>query len=123
MKAKKELNVQIGKRIQKARQEAGMTQAALAEKLDVNVQYISDLERGVVGTSIQTLISICSILRVSSDSILFGTADLPPQGVFQHLDKLSLNEYRIVESAVELMLEALNLGSQSKLSTFDDETK
>ena len=35
-------------------------------------QYISDLERGVVGIALPTLKKLCSALGVSSDQILFG---------------------------------------------------
>jgi len=71
MKEKKLLNVQIGERIKSARETAGYTQERFAELIDVSVQYVSDLERGVVGTSIPTLIKICTVLCISSDSLLF----------------------------------------------------
>ena len=44
----------------------------LAEKIEVSPQYISDLERGVVGIALPTLKNLCSALGVSSDQILFG---------------------------------------------------
>lgn len=71
-KKKKEINVQIGQQIRNAREKAKMTQEQFAEAVDVSPQYISDLERGVVGVSIPTLKRICSVLGVSSDHILFG---------------------------------------------------
>ena len=51
-----------------------MTQEQLAERIDVSPQYISDLERVVVGTSLTTLKKVCTTLGVSSDRILFGRA-------------------------------------------------
>ena len=71
MREKKELNVKIGERIRRARTDAHVTQERLAEMIDVSPQYISDLERGVVGISVATLRRVCTALRVSSDSILF----------------------------------------------------
>ena len=44
----------------------------LAEKIEVSPQYISDLERGVVGIALPTLKKLCCVLGVSSDQILFG---------------------------------------------------
>lgn len=73
MREKKELNIQIGKRFKAAREQIRMTQEELAERIEVSPQYISDLERGVVGVSIATLKRLCTVLRVSSDQILFGT--------------------------------------------------
>ena len=71
MRVKKELNIQIGERIKAAREAAGKTQEQLAEAIDVSPQYISDLERGVVGISIPTLKRLCIYLAISSDQILF----------------------------------------------------
>lgn len=78
MREKKEINIQIGERIKAARESRRMTQERLAEEIDVSPQYISDLERGVVGVSIATLKRICLALRVSSDQILFDTASNDP---------------------------------------------
>ena len=71
MRAKKEINIQIGERIKEAREFSGRTQEQLAEAIEVSPQYISDLERGVVGISIPTLKRLCTSLAVSSDQILF----------------------------------------------------
>lgn len=54
---KKEINVEIGRRIKLAREKIGYTQEKFAEKIDRSVQYVSDLERGKVGASIQTPIT------------------------------------------------------------------
>ena len=84
---KKPLNVALGKRISQARSDAGHTQEWLAESVGVSLQYISDLERGVVGTSIPTLIKICDALNVSSDSLLFEPKEHPDLTLL--LDKMS----------------------------------
>ena len=80
MRVKKEINIQIGEQIKSAREQAKLTQEQLAERVDVSPQYISDLERGVVGISIPTLKRVCITLGVSSDQILFGTTTktVPP---------------------------------------------
>ena len=72
MREKKEVNIQIGEQIRLAREQAKLTQEQFAEKIEVSPQYISDLERGVVGISIPTLKRACVVLGVSSDQILFG---------------------------------------------------
>ena len=84
---KKPINVALGKRISQARSDAGHTQEWLAEAVGVSLQYISDLERGVVGTSIPTLIKICDALKVSSDSLLFEPKEHPDLAPL--LDKMS----------------------------------
>lgn len=74
MRSKKQINVEIGERIKRAREEKNLTQEKLAETIDVSTQYVSDLERGVVGASLSTLKSICTALDVTSDQLLFGNA-------------------------------------------------
>ena len=115
MKERKELNIQIGRRIQKARELAGYTQEKLADKVDVSTQYISDLERGNVGTSVPTLIKICKILCISSDYILLGknTAEAPDiSNITKRLINLSQDEIQIVENSINLMIEAFNMNNQ-----------
>jgi transcriptional regulator with XRE-family HTH domain len=72
MREKKEINIQIGEQVRIAREQAKLTQEQFAEHIEVSPQYISDLERGVVGISIPTLKRACVVLGVSSDQILFG---------------------------------------------------
>ena len=73
MREKKEINIQIGEQIRLAREQGKLTQEQFAERIEVSPQYISDLERGVVGISIPTLKRACIALGTSSDRILFGT--------------------------------------------------
>ncbi len=49
MREKKAINIQIGEQIKLAREQGKLTQKVLAERIEVSPQYISDLERGVVG--------------------------------------------------------------------------
>ncbi len=72
MREKKEINVQIGERIKAARERVKLTQEEVAERVEVSPQYISDVERGVVGASVSTLKKLCMALGCSSDYLLFG---------------------------------------------------
>lgn len=60
-------------RIRKAREEQGYTREKFAEKLDVSVSYMAELERGRTGISVKMLIKVCNLLGLSSDYVLFGT--------------------------------------------------
>lgn len=109
MKEKKQINIQIGSRIKIAREAAGYTQERFAELIDVSVQYTSDLERGVVGTSIPTLVKICETLHVSSDYLLFGRADEPDDEaarILSLLESLSPEQLSIAHSSIRLLLDA-----------------
>lgn len=114
MKERKEINIRIGERIQKAREISGYTQEKLAEKVGVSIQYISDLERGVVGTSVPTLIKICNTLCASSDYILMGKAgEEDISAVTGRLQNLSPEELKIIENGINLMIEAFQIREKS----------
>ena len=108
MKQKKEINIQIGERIKEAREQKKLTQEQLAERVDVSPQYVSDLERGVVGVSLSTLIRICSCLTVTSDRILFGREALKRTEKLSGLcDELSDAQFDRLTSIVEKYIEAI----------------
>jgi transcriptional regulator with XRE-family HTH domain len=106
LRKKKKDYIQIGRRIQDARKNAGFTQEQLSEAIDVTPQYLSDLERGVVGTSVLTLIKICTALQVSSDYLLFGHEE--NSAVSAHLidriQRLPVNYYALVDQYLNLLL-------------------
>jgi transcriptional regulator with XRE-family HTH domain len=41
----------------------GLTQAALAEAVDLSIQYIGLLERGAAAPSLETLVAIAAVLK------------------------------------------------------------
>ena len=57
MQKKKPLNVAIGCRIQFSREQAGMTQEQLAEKINRSTQFVSTIERGIAGASLETIMN------------------------------------------------------------------
>ena len=108
MKERKELYIKIGERIKHSREIAGYTQEKLADLTDVSIQYISDLERGIVGTSIPTLIKICETLNVSSDFILMGrTKENNLSNVQNRLLYLPESQIKLVERGINYKWSAL----------------
>ena len=59
-------------RIRKAREDVGYTREKFAEKLDVSVSYLAELERGRTGISVKMLTKVCNVLGLSADYVLFG---------------------------------------------------
>ena len=53
----------IGKRIKEARNACGMTQEGLAERLNVSVGYVSQVERGVTKISLDLLGAVSGLLK------------------------------------------------------------
>lgn len=64
--------VQAGDRIRKKRQLLNMTQDAASDKIGISTKYFADIERGSCGMSIETLISIGTLLDMSLDYIIYG---------------------------------------------------
>lgn len=85
MQQKKELNIQMGSRIRKARLQTGLTQEAFAELLNLGPKHISAMERGTVGLSMETLQNICQVLHVSADTLLFGDIEKSPADALSDL--------------------------------------
>ena len=66
------LLIEMGCRINIRRKELGLTQEQLAEKIDVSVQMISNLELGKKAVRPENLVKLCTVLSVSADYILMG---------------------------------------------------
>lgn len=110
MREKKEINIKIGEHVKKARERAGITQEQLAEKTDVSPQYISDLERGVVGIFVEKLKNLCVVLGVSSDEILFGNIqDKSSAAFFEKISILSESQVLILSDIINKYIEAVSL--------------
>lgn len=62
----------VGERIQKRRQSLGLSQEALAERLDRAAKYCSDIERGTCGMSTETMLAFSEQLDMSLDYMMLG---------------------------------------------------
>lgn len=63
---------EFGKNIRTRRKALGMTQAKLAELLDVSPNHISSIETGKSEASIKIIILLCDILKVTPDYLFLG---------------------------------------------------
>lgn len=63
---------QFGDRIRALRKERDITQAELASVLNVESHYISRIERGMSGCSIEVIIVLSKVLGVSIDYLVVG---------------------------------------------------
>ncbi len=101
----------MGLRIQQARKAANFTQMQFAEKIGVSTQYISDLERGVVGCSTTTLVKICDTLAVSADYILREQEPISYSllNMYKKFLNLSPQAKELAEESFKLLDKALSL--------------
>lgn len=68
----KPTNIKIGARIRMARESARLTREEFSEQVDISAQFLSDIERGRMGASVETIVRICDVLGVTTDTILRG---------------------------------------------------
>lgn len=64
----------LGQRIREQRRKKGWTMDKLAEKADLSVNYVGDLERGVKTPSLDTFIRIVEALDVPADVLIRDSA-------------------------------------------------
>ena len=77
----------IGRRIKEARTKRGLTQEQLAEKADITIVYLSELERGVKSPSLTVFVSIAEALKVSTDSLLRDDLETGKEYIYDDLTK------------------------------------
>ena len=65
----------IGRHIKAARKARRMTQEMLAEKMDVSLGYIAQIERGAKLINLERLAQICLILQVPIEDMIAGCVD------------------------------------------------
>lgn len=59
----------IGRNIKDIRKSLNQTQEEFAEKLNINAQFLSQVENGKVGISIDNAINICNTANCSSNKL------------------------------------------------------
>ena len=83
----------------------GLTQEQLADKMDVSIQMVSNLERGNKSIRIENLIKLSEILNISTDYILTGketTEDM--QVLTEQMASLSQKERKMMKLLMDFCL-------------------
>lgn len=83
----------------------GLTQEQLADKMDVSIQMVSNLERGNKSIRIENLIKPGEILNISTDYILTGketTEDM--QVLTEQMASLSQKERKMMKLLMDFCL-------------------
>ena len=91
-------------RIRKAREDAGYTRERFAEKLDVSVSYLAELERGRTGISVKTLVAVCKLLGLSADYVLFGEERSEDAALLDKLHRVNAKYIPLLKSILDQLL-------------------
>lgn len=100
---------EIGRRIQKSRNEAGYTQEELSENVGLSPGFIAAIERGAKMPGLENLIRIAEALNVSVDWLLGIRRKTPENREVFYLDEeirgLPVCAQKRIQSVVETMVD------------------
>ena len=95
----------IGVRIVERRKELKLTQEQIAERMNVSIQMISNIERGNKAIKIENLLKLCNILKTSTDYILTGKRTNNDFGnLASKISLLTESDYKMIEMLVDYRL-------------------
>lgn len=96
---------EIGIRIVERRKELKLTQEQVAERMNVSIQMISNIERGNKAIKIDNLLKLCNILKTSTDYILTGKRTDNDFGTLtDKISQLTDSDYKMIEMLVDYRL-------------------
>jgi len=76
----------IAEKIKKARKSVGLTQAELAEKINISTNAVAKLENNLMAPSLQTLINIANVLNIDMNYLFRDESTTNKEDA--HLDML-----------------------------------
>jgi transcriptional regulator with XRE-family HTH domain len=94
----------IGTNIKTARILKNMTQEQLAEKLKKSTNFVSLIERGQSGISVNTIIDICNILDIDPNAIFNGLVEYNNEQdklIINSISSLSDDDKYIISELIE----------------------
>lgn len=90
------------------RKQNNYTQEQVAEMCDLSSKYISQLERGVSGGTVETIIKLCNVYKISPHTVLepFLSKDIinSDTKVIDDFDKLCYKDKNTVKQLIEFFL-------------------
>lgn len=66
----KRFNIELGKAIKQAREEKGMTQQMLADRLSVSRSCVANWEQGTRNIYMDQFVKACEILQIDADELI-----------------------------------------------------
>lgn len=97
----KKLNKEIGARLRAQREFLGLTREGVSDYVKISPQFLSEIERGVKGVSVEMLFNLCDGLKVSADYILMGQEE---KSDISHIVKtLSMIDEKYIPLAEEML--------------------
>lgn len=96
----------MGLRIRECREKLNYTREEFAEKLDISPRFITDIELGKKGMSLDTLIKICETLSVSADYLIWGKGECDSNAISEMTAFLDDSEMKYAEELMRTFVKA-----------------
>lgn len=102
----------MGNRIKEIRKRNGLTQEQLAERLDLSVEFVGQIERGLKLPSMQVFIRLVEVLNVSADYLLrdsVSTGQLfGDNAIGRKIEKLEPKQRIALEALIDTYIQYLD---------------
>lgn len=95
-------NLILGQNVKDIRKNMNLTQEEFAEKLNLNPQFISQIETGKVGISVDNVINICNTANCSSVNLFKGLINSP--NVIDKYELLSERDKSVINQMITYLL-------------------
>ena len=105
--SREHINKIIGNNVRFIRKSNKLSQEKFAELLDLSPQFISDLERGVQGISLTTMVKICNTMKCSPMVILSNLIEFDSyNNEMDDFINLSEKNQQIVKTIISSLLKS-----------------
>lgn len=91
----------MGKRIRQQRILAQMTQEKLAEAAGISLSFLGHIERGTRKASLDTLVRICNVLKVSPQLLLQDSLESDLLGMATNISESKARLMREISNAID----------------------
>ena len=103
------LRASVGKRLRGYRESLGLTRDQFAEKANLSAQFITEVESGRKGCSVESLYKICTAFEVSADYIIFGKPNMnfssPANVLLENVRNEYMEEYMAIIAMANSLVE------------------
>lgn len=97
----------VGIRLKRQRKLRGWSRSYVAERVGIVEKYYADIERGTCGMSIETMLALAQMYRLSLDEFIYGAekkAEAVKEDLTEQLERLSPQEKQYCTELVYLFL-------------------
>ena len=98
----------VGKNLWDLRKELKLTREVFAEKCGISAQFLSEIEHGRKGMSVETLYKICTAFEISADYLVFGKPNMslgsPANRLLDEVPNKNMEEYMAIIGMINALV-------------------